>query len=171
MNDWFRKQCRRRPWWINWMLLFCLYMTFIYLPYDLFVKPMAVDEEVWFGLRFHGFWAKVLAVPHWVVYALGALGLWRMSPWARHFLSFYLVQVAIAFAVWPWLYLTDAEFASSLHAFLLSLPFGGTSYLYLADTQLALRLLSSVVPAALFLWLAHRLWGAWYPFRSYVSSP
>ena len=69
MRDWLRHQWARRPGWINLILLFSIYMTFVYVPWDLFVKPMAVDEEVWFGVRFHGFWAKVLTIPHWAVYA------------------------------------------------------------------------------------------------------
>ena len=35
---------------MNLIFGFCVYMTFIYMPYDLFVKPMAVDDEVWFGV-------------------------------------------------------------------------------------------------------------------------
>lgn len=142
-RTWLEGQWRKRPWWMNGMLLFCLYMTFVYLPYDLFVKPVADDEEVWFGIRFHGFWAKLLAVPHWVVYALGAVGLWRMSPWARPFLALYLVQVAISFAVWPWL--------------------------YRADDPLAMRLLGSVPTAVFFLWLAYQVWRA--SARSQVAAP
>ena len=30
---------RRRPWWMNGIWLFCLYMTFIYMPFDQFIKP------------------------------------------------------------------------------------------------------------------------------------
>ena len=39
----------RRPFWMNVVFLFCVYMTFVYLPWDVFVKPIAEDEEVWFG--------------------------------------------------------------------------------------------------------------------------
>ena len=48
-------ELRRRPWWMNVLWAFCLYMTFIYMPFDLFFKPVAVDEEVWFGFVLTGF--------------------------------------------------------------------------------------------------------------------
>jgi hypothetical protein len=32
---------------MNAILLFCAYMTFIYLPWDIFIKPLEVDQEVW----------------------------------------------------------------------------------------------------------------------------
>ena len=32
------------------MWLFCLYMTCVYLPFDMFLKPVATDREVWFGV-------------------------------------------------------------------------------------------------------------------------
>ncbi len=104
-SRWFRERLGRRPWWMNLLMLFCIYMAVIYVPWDLFVKPVAADEEVWFGVRFHGVWAKVLAVPHFVVYAAGAVGFWSMHrfmwPWA----AVYVAQVALSFAVWPLLYL------------------------------------------------------------------
>ena len=34
---------------MNVVFLFCVYMTFVYLPWDVFIKPIAEDEEVWFG--------------------------------------------------------------------------------------------------------------------------
>jgi len=37
-----------RPHWMNVLMLFCAYMTFIYMPFDLFWKPVDQDEEVWF---------------------------------------------------------------------------------------------------------------------------
>ncbi|MGI9431869.1 MAG: hypothetical protein ACR2PQ_06635 [Myxococcota bacterium] len=74
MGDWFRHHLAARPWWMNAMMLFSAYMAFVYVPWDLLVKPAALDEEVWFGIRFHGTWAKILAVPHWAIYAAGAYG-------------------------------------------------------------------------------------------------
>jgi short-subunit dehydrogenase len=89
---------------MNLMLLFCIYMALIYVPWDLFVKPAAVDEEVWFGVRFHGWAAKVLAVPHWAVYAAGMVGFWRMARWMHPWAAVYGVQMTIAMVVWPLLY-------------------------------------------------------------------
>jgi len=108
VGEWLRHQASRRPWWMNAMLLFCLYMALIYVPWDLFVKPAAVDEEVWFGVRFHGWAAKVLAVPHWAVYAAGAVGFWRMARWMHPWAAVYGLQMTIAMVVWPLLYV-DGE--------------------------------------------------------------
>ena len=104
MGQWIRHQLGRRPAWMNVLMLFCAYMTFVYVPWDLFVKPAAIDEEVWFGVRFHGAWAKVLAVPHWLVYAAGLVGFWGMRPWMVPWAAVYLAQVAFSFLVWPTLY-------------------------------------------------------------------
>ena len=68
MGSWLREQWKRRPWWMSVLMLFCIYMTLIYVPWDLFAKPVAADEEVWFGVRFHGTHAKLLAIP-WRAYS------------------------------------------------------------------------------------------------------
>ena len=91
---------RARPWWMHALLAFCLYMTFIYLPYDLFFKPVAADEEVWFGFVLRGWWAKATAPLHWLIYAAGAWGFWRMSRWMWPWAAVYCGQVAVAMAVW-----------------------------------------------------------------------
>ena len=39
---------------MNLIWFFCLYMTFIYMPFDLFLKPVEIDEEVWFGVTLKG---------------------------------------------------------------------------------------------------------------------
>ena len=41
MGEWIRHQLGRRPWWMNAMLLFCACMALVYVPWDLFVKPVA----------------------------------------------------------------------------------------------------------------------------------
>ena len=105
MGDWLREQWSRRHWALNGILLFSAYMAFVYVPWDFLVKPAAIDEEVWFGIRFHGFWAKVLEIPHLAVYAALMVGLWRQRSWVRWFLSAYLAQMTIANVVWPLLYL------------------------------------------------------------------
>jgi uncharacterized protein len=108
LSDWLRHHLGRRPHWMNALLLFSAYMAFVYVPWDIFVKPVAVDEEVWFGVIFHGWWAKVLAVPHWLIYAAGTYGFWRMRPWMWPWASVYAAQVAIGMVVWPLLYLESA---------------------------------------------------------------
>jgi len=92
---------------MNVLFVFSAYMAVVYVPWDLLVKPMAVDEEVWFGVRFHGVWAKLTAIPHWFVYAAGAYGFWRMRPWMWPWAAVYSAQVAIGMLVWPILYQDD----------------------------------------------------------------
>lgn len=104
MREWLQHQIGRRPWWMNLMLLFCAYMALVYVPWDLFMKPVAVDQEVWFGFRFHGWTAKLLAIPHWAVYAAGTVGFWRLSRWMHPWAAVYALQMTIAMIVWPVLY-------------------------------------------------------------------
>jgi hypothetical protein len=54
MREWLRDVLARRPRWMNALLGFCAYMTFVYMPFDFFVKPVARDEEVWFGVVLTG---------------------------------------------------------------------------------------------------------------------
>ncbi len=104
MGDWLRNLFAGRPLWMNAMMVFSGYMAFVYCPWDVLVKPAAVDEEVWFGIRFHGVAAKWLALPHWLVYAAGAYGFWRMRPWMWPWAAVYAGQVAFSMLVWPILY-------------------------------------------------------------------
>ena len=89
-----------RPWWANALLAFCAYMTVIYLPFDLFFKPVSDDQEVWFGILFSGWAAKWLAIPHWFVYAWGAYGFYHMKKWMWPWAGVYAAQVVIAMVVW-----------------------------------------------------------------------
>ena len=57
-SDGLRKLLNGRPHWMNALMLFCIFMTFIYMPWDIFIKPVAVDQEVWFGFMFTGWAAK-----------------------------------------------------------------------------------------------------------------
>ncbi len=86
---------------MNALLAFCAYMALIYLPWDIFIKPVERDVEVWFGLSFTGWAAKILALPHWGVYAAGMIGFWGMRSWMWPWASVYVAQVALGMAVWP----------------------------------------------------------------------
>jgi len=127
LGEWFRGRMAGRPAWMNALLLFCAFMAFVYCPWDILVKPAAMDEEVWFGVRFHGAWAKLLAIPHWIVYAGMTYGLWRMRPWMHPWAAVYWAQVAIGMLIWPLLYVEGfsgvlfglvsfAAFAALVHA-------------------------------------------------------
>ena len=94
-EDWFR-----RPWWMNLMFYFCVYMTIIYMPFDFFYKPVELDEEVWFGVTLHGWYAKLTEPLHWIIYGLGAYGFWKMKSWMWPWASVYLLQVVIAMFFW-----------------------------------------------------------------------
>ena len=94
-----RAEWVKRSWWMNLIFLFCLYMTFIYMPFDLFWKPVEVDEEVWFGFVLHGWWAKATEPLHWLIYGAGAYGFWKMTPWMWPWASVYAAQVAVAMLV------------------------------------------------------------------------
>ncbi|MEB2345693.1 MAG: SDR family NAD(P)-dependent oxidoreductase [Deltaproteobacteria bacterium] len=104
MSDWLREAFGRRPVWMNALLLFCAYMAFVYVPWDFLAKPLALDEEVWFGVRLHGGWAKATEPLHLAIYAAGAYGFWHMRPWMWPWAAVYAAQVAVAMLVWPLLY-------------------------------------------------------------------
>ena len=75
---------------MNALLLFCAYMALIYPPWHLFGKPLAHHEEVWFGLLFTGWAAKLLAVAHSALYAAGMFGFWGMRSWMWPWASVYV---------------------------------------------------------------------------------
>ncbi len=101
MREWLHDVFRDRPWWMNAVMVFCAYMAFVYVPWDLFWKPVEEDREVWFGIMFSGAWAKVMAVPHWIVYGAGVYGFRRRRPWMAVWAPLYTAQVAVAMALWP----------------------------------------------------------------------
>tara|TARA_B100001013_G_scaffold337779_1_gene258202 strand:+ start:1138 stop:1545 length:408 start_codon:yes stop_codon:yes gene_type:complete len=94
------KDWRSRPWWMNLIFYFCLYMTFIYMPFDFFLKPVEIDQEIWFGYTLTGWWAKATEPLHWVIYGFGAYGFWRMKTWMWPWASIYVFQIVISMFVW-----------------------------------------------------------------------
>lgn len=90
----------RRPWWMNALFAFCGFMTFVYMPWDFFWKPVAQDEEVWFGILLHGWAAKATEPLHWAIYAAGAYGFWKMRAWMHPWAAVYVAQIAIGMLVW-----------------------------------------------------------------------
>lgn len=121
-----KTQIKRRPWWMNAMLLFCAFMTFIYLPWDVFIKPLAEDQEVWFGILFTGWPAKIGAVVHWFVYGAGTWGFLKMKPWMHPWAALYVAQIAFGMGVWSAL---NGSGSGLLSGLLVAAPFAGLSYL------------------------------------------
>ncbi len=97
---WLRENFKLRPIWMNLLLVFSAYMTFVYVPWDFFFKPVAQDQEVWFGVMFTGWAAKATEPLHWAIYAAATLGFLRMRPWMFPWASLYVVQIAIGMFVW-----------------------------------------------------------------------
>ena len=93
-----------RPLWMNALMVFCAYMTFIYMPFDLFLKPVDQDKEVWFGFMLHGWWAKATEPLHWLIYGAGFYGFLKMKPWMFPWAALYTFQVSIAMFVWSLIY-------------------------------------------------------------------
>ena len=89
-----------RPLWMNAVMLFCAYMTFIYMPFDMFIKPVDKDQEVWFGFMLTGWQAKATEPLHWLIYGFGLFGFLKMKSWMWPWASLYVLQVALGMLVW-----------------------------------------------------------------------
>lgn len=131
MREWLNDVFRERPWWMSAVMVFCAFMAFIYMPWDIFIKPAEHDQEVWFGIPFRGFWAKVMAFPHWFIYAAAVYGFRRRRPWMAVWAPAYVGQVAFSMYLWT------------------AMEQGGLSGPVLG-----------LIPAAPFLYLAYRFWEA-----------
>ena len=65
------------------------------MPFDLFWKSVARDDEVWFGFPLHGWAAKLTEPLHWAIYAGGAYGFWKMRPWMWPWAAVYAAQISL----------------------------------------------------------------------------
>lgn len=122
MVEWLRGGLAGRPGWMNALMIFCAFMAFIYVPWDFFVKPMADDEEVWFGIMLHGGLAKATEPLHGAIYAAGAYGFLRMRSWMFPWAAVYVGQVAIGMLVWSVLYVEGAT--GTIFGVVAFVPFG-----------------------------------------------
>ena len=104
MREWLRAVFEGRPTWMNVLMVFCAYMSFVYVPWDFFLKPAAHDEEVWFGVMLTGMAAKATEPLHWLIYAAGAYGFYRRKSWMWPWAAIYAGSVAVGMLVWPILY-------------------------------------------------------------------
>jgi len=99
VKEQFLKEWNKRPWWMNLIWYFCLYMTFIYMPFDIFTKSPEQWEEIWFGFTLTGWAAKATEPLHWLIYGTGAYGFWKMKSWMWPWAAVYSLQVVIAMVV------------------------------------------------------------------------
>jgi len=104
VRDWFSEFFAGRPTWINALMTFCAFMAFVYVPWDLLWKPVSRDEEVWLGVMFTGWGAKLTEPLHWAIYAAGFYGFYRMRSWMWPWAAAYTGSVAFGMLVWPLLY-------------------------------------------------------------------
>ena len=122
MRDWLRLALSGRPGWMNALMIFSAYMAFVYVPWDFFVKPAAVDAEVWFGIVLHGAAAKLTEPLHWAIYAAGAYGFWKMSSWMWPWAAVYCAQVAIAMLLFPLLNRSDMGWTGVISGAVFAIP-------------------------------------------------
>jgi hypothetical protein len=133
MRRWLRALFAGRPTWMNVLMVFCAYMAFVYVPWDFFMKPVAVDEEVWFGIRFHGWAAKLTEPLHWAIYAAGWYGFRHMKGWMWPWAAVYAGQVAFSALLWNFIYV--GGFGGVLLGLISFVPFAALTYaLWQADT-------------------------------------
>ena len=95
-----RYQLTARPWWMQLLLAFSIFMTFVYLPWDVLIKPLDEDQEVWFGVLFTGWFAKLGGLLHWLVYGAASYGYLKMKRWMYPWSVIYLLQIALGMLVW-----------------------------------------------------------------------
>jgi hypothetical protein len=89
-----------RPWWMTGLFAFCGFMAFAYVPWDLFWKPVASDQEVWLGFMLTGWAAKATEPLHWAIYAAGTFGFWKMRAWMHPWAAVYAGSIAVGMLIW-----------------------------------------------------------------------
>ncbi len=98
--SWLQQRFADRPAWMNALMVFAAYQVFIYSPYDLLLKPLARDKDVWFGIMLSGWAAKLGGLLHLGVYAVGLYGFWNMRRWMRPWSALYVGQLAWSMFIW-----------------------------------------------------------------------
>jgi short-subunit dehydrogenase len=102
--DWLDDRLQERPWWMNGLMLVSAFLAYVYIPWDFFFKPLVTDQEVWFGIVLTGWAAKLTEPLHFLIYATGAYGFWRMRPWMWPWAAAWTAQLAFGMLVWPIVY-------------------------------------------------------------------
>jgi len=132
---WLRDSFAHRPWWMNALMVLCAFIAYVYVPWDFLFKPVARDQEAWFGLLLHGRAAKMTEPLHFLIYATGAFGFWRMKSWMWPWAAVYAAVVAFGMFTWPITYKGGA---------------GGW--------------ILGIASAAPFVWIAYALWDSKHLF-------
>lgn len=101
LRAWFGRQ----PRWVAVFFVFCLYMTFVFFPFDFLWKPLrdggvSGAQEVWLGIVLTGWAAKATEPLHALIYGALAWGLWKERPWVWPAAALYVFQVAVSMLVW-----------------------------------------------------------------------
>jgi len=106
---WLQHRFAERPNWMNALMVFAAFQVFVYSPFDLLLKPVESDRDVWFGIMLSGRAAKFGGVVHLLVYAIGLYGFWRMRSWLRPWAALYVAQLAFSMLVWAVAYVGGAR--------------------------------------------------------------
>lgn len=102
--EWLDDRLQERPWWMNAMMITSAFLAYVYVPWDFFFKPLAEDQEAWFGILLTGWAAKLTEPLHFFIYAAGAYGFWRMRPWMWPWAAAWVAQLAFGMFLWPIVY-------------------------------------------------------------------
>jgi hypothetical protein len=105
---------------MNGLLLFCAYMSVVYVPWDMLAKDLDDAQEVWFGYLLTGWAARLTEPLHWLIYGAGTVGFWKMRSWMHPWASLYTLQVALGMLIWS---ITDERGGGLLTGGLVALPF------------------------------------------------
>ena len=62
------------------LLAFSIFMTFVYLPWDVLIKPLGEDQGL-VRCLFTGWFAKLGGLLHWLVYGAASYGYLKMKRW------------------------------------------------------------------------------------------
>ena len=63
-------------------------------------QAVGEDQEVWFGVLFTGWFAKLGGLLHWLVYGAASYGYLKMKRWMHPWSVIYLLQIALGMLVW-----------------------------------------------------------------------
>ncbi len=123
---WLEEQFAQRPWWMNALMTVCAFLAFVYVPWDFVAKPIAEDHEIWLGVPFKGWAAKLTEPLHFLIYAAGAYGFWRMTPWMWPWAAVYTATVTFGMVLWPIVYVGGP--VGWLLGIVSIVPFGAVTY-------------------------------------------